>query len=108
EGDCLAAVKPAAVIDGRMAKHSRDTRREQAGLVIGLGPGFTAGVEVHAVVETNRGPDLGRVIWQGASQPDTGEPSPVLGITGKRVVRSPAAGRFQSERAIGDLVLAGD
>ena len=105
---CLPAVAPAVLIDARMAKQPCDTRIDQAPLVIGLGPGFTAGVNVHAVVETNRGPNLGRVVWQGSCQPDTREPSPVLGITTGRVVRAPAAGRFVAQRSIGDLVQRGE
>jgi xanthine dehydrogenase accessory factor len=63
---------------------------------------------VHAVVETQRGPSLGRVIWSGTAEADTGVPSPVLGVTEARVLRAPAAGTFRAARAIGDLVEAGE
>jgi xanthine dehydrogenase accessory factor len=106
--ECLAALAPPVVIDARMAKRAGDTHRGQAAFVVGLGPGFTAGADVHAVIETNRGPDLGRVIWQGGSEPDTGEPGPVLGITDKRVVRAAGAGTFRSVRSIGAIVEAGE
>jgi xanthine dehydrogenase accessory factor len=66
-----------------------------------------AGEDVDAVVETSRGPDLGRVLWRGSAAADTGEAAPVAGIT-DRVVRAPCAGRFAAERAIGALVEAGE
>jgi xanthine dehydrogenase accessory factor len=73
--------------------------------VIGLGPGFVAGEDVHAVVETQRGPDLGRVIWSGAAEPDSARPALVAGYAEKRVVRAPARGVFRAEARIGDLVV---
>jgi xanthine dehydrogenase accessory factor len=76
--------------------------------VIGLGPGFTAGVDCHAVVETNRGHNLGRVYWEGSAEPNTGEPEPVRGVAGQRVLRAPRDGEFKGRVEIGDLVKAGD
>ena len=104
----LGVLAPEVVVDGRMAKAPADTTRDQAPLVIGLGPGFEAGRNVHAVVETQRGPCLGRVLWSGAAEPDTGVPAEVAGVTEGRVLRAPRAGRFQGLRAIGDSVAAGD
>jgi xanthine dehydrogenase accessory factor len=75
--------------------------------VIGLGPGFTAGEDVHAVVETARGPDLGRVILHGAAAADTGRPAPVMGHDDGRVLRAPGPGVFRGRARIGDLVAAG-
>src|SRR5437867_3850016 len=69
DGASLAALQPEAVVDGRMAKRALDTRIDQAAIVVGLGPGFVAGVNVHAVVETQRGASLGRVIWRGRAAP---------------------------------------
>jgi xanthine dehydrogenase accessory factor len=104
----LGLVRPDVLVDGRMAKEPADTGREQAPLVIGMGPGFEAGLHVHAVVETQRGPFLGRVLWSGAAEPDTGVPAQVGGVSEGRVLRAPCAGRFQEVRAIGDVVAMDD
>ena len=77
-------------------------------LVIGLGPGFTAGQDCHAVVETNRGPFLGRVFWQGSAEPDTGIPERVAGYQSERVLRAPAAGPVEALAEIGTPLRAGD
>ena len=92
------------LIDGRIAKRNIDTQIDQAELVIGLGPGFTAGVDCHAVIETMRGHTLGRVIWQGAALPDTGTPGIVAGKGAERVLRAPAAGVVNWRFEIGDYV----
>jgi xanthine dehydrogenase accessory factor len=106
DGRAVRLLRPDVLVDARMTKAAADTRREQAPLVIGLGPGFEAGRDVHAVVETQRGPGLGRVIWAGAALADTRIPSPVRGVTVERVLRAPRGGAFRSRRAIGDLVHA--
>jgi xanthine dehydrogenase accessory factor len=85
----LAALEPVVVVDAILAKRNTGTRREMAPFVVGLGPGFTAGVDVHAVVETCRGSDLGRVITDGAARPDTGIPGAIEGVTVERVLRAP-------------------
>lgn len=108
EGRSIATLRPDVLVDGRMAKANTGTGRDQAPLVIGLGPGFEAGRDVHAVVETQRGPALGRVLWSGAAAEDTSVPAPVLGVTEGRVLRAPRDGRFRGRRRIGDLVAAGD
>ena len=66
--------------------------RDDAPLVIALGPGFEAGHDCHAVIETNRGHSLGRVIWQGAAEPNTGQPGSMQGRSADRVLRAPADG----------------
>jgi len=91
-----------------MAKRNLGTARGDAPVTIALGPGFVAGRDVDAVIETNRGPALGRVIDDGAAEPDTGVPAAVGGVSGARVVRAPAAGAFEGTRRIGDLVREGD
>lgn len=98
----------AVVVDARMAKRNIDTRLDQAPLVVALGPGFTAGVDCHAVVETMRGHWLGRVLWQGAALPNTGTPGIVAGKGAERVLRAPAGGVVQWRCQIGDQVLAGE
>ena len=94
DGQRVKRLKPDVVVDAILAKRNTGTHRNLAPLVIGLGPGFTAGVDVHAVIETNRGHDLGKVILQGTAQRDTGSPSPLGGYTRERLLRSPAAGVF--------------
>jgi xanthine dehydrogenase accessory factor len=69
---CIAAVKPTILVDAIIAKRNRGTQLSDAPFVVGLGPGFEAGKDVHAVIETNRGHYLGRVLWTGSAQPDTG------------------------------------
>ena len=103
-----AAPAPDVVIDAILAKSNLGTRRDEAPLVIALGPGFTAGVDCHLVIETNRGHDLGRIIACGSAEPNTGIPGDIAGHTDARVLRAPVAGRFDSQRAIGDSVRRND
>lgn len=96
------------LIDAIMAKRNLGTRKEQAPLVIGVGPGFQAGIDVDAVIETKRGHYLGRVIYQGRALPDTGIPGEIAGESEKRLLRAPAGGIFLPEHQIGDLVQTDD
>lgn len=107
-GDSIARIAPAALVDAILAKRNLGTRRDMAPAVIALGPGFEAGRDAHAVVETNRGHDLGRVLLRGAAEPDTGLPGLIEGFGAERVLRAPAAGRVETLRALGDLVEAGE
>jgi xanthine dehydrogenase accessory factor len=107
EANSLPLLNPIAVIDARMLKEASDASLDQAPITIGLGPGFDAGINCHAVVETNRGINLGRVIYNGSCQPDTGVPAQVGGYDLQRVLRSPAAGGFKSRCKIGDMVKSG-
>ncbi|HEX7127046.1 MAG TPA: selenium-dependent molybdenum cofactor biosynthesis protein YqeB, partial [Thermodesulfobacteriota bacterium] len=107
EGAGLRALRPAVLVDAIMAKRNTGTTADAAPFVVALGPGFTAGVDCHAVVETQRGHRLGRVIHQGPAAPPSHVPEAVLGRT-DRVLRAPAAGRFGSRRRIGDLVGEGE
>lgn len=104
----LAELQPRVLIDAILAKRNLGTTRNMAPLTMGLGPGFTAGQDVDLVVETNRGHDLGRVIDQGAAEPNTGIPGNTAGYTRERVVYSHSAGVFRSLRPMGDDVLPGD
>lgn len=92
------------VIDARLAKRNLDTAIDDAPLVVGLGPGFTAGQDCDAVVETMRGPRLGRVIWEGTAAPDTGTPGRVGGRDAERVLRAPRAGEVRWDAVIGERV----
>ena len=107
-GDSISRLRPVAVVDAIMAKRNMGTTREMAPVVIGLGPGFFASRDVHAVIETNRGHALGRVILEGEAEPDTGVPGVVGGYGTERLIRAPATGTFRAARRIGDLVNAGD
>ena len=108
DGDCIRQLKPDAVVDAILAKRNLGTRVTDAPAVIGVGPGFTAGEDCHAVVETMRGHYLGRVLYNGAALPNTNIPGLIGGYAGERVLRAPADGVFQGARQIGDLVRAGD
>ncbi len=107
DGETLDALTATVVIDARMEKRNPGTTMDDAPLVIALGPGYTAGIDCHAVIETNRGHDLGRVIWQGPAAADTGEPGVMGGQTHSRVLRAPAAGHVRAHAAIGDTIQAG-
>jgi xanthine dehydrogenase accessory factor len=108
EWQTLKRIKPDVVVDAILSKQNLGTRKNDARLVIGLGPGFTAGGDVHLVIETNRGHHLGRLISSGSAEPNTGIPGPIGGVTADRVLRSPAAGEFQSTRNIGEAVRQGE
>lgn len=95
------------LVDARMTKKKPERGQEQADLVIGLGPGFTAGQDCHAVVETNRGHFLGRVIWDGCAQSDTGTPESVGNHSVERILRSPTDGILQNLATIGDHISMG-
>jgi xanthine dehydrogenase accessory factor len=101
-------LRPHVVVDGRMAKRNLGTKISEAPLVIGLGVGFEAGVDVHVVVETNRGHNLGRVIYQGKAESNTGIPDDICGLTVERVFHAPKTGRFLARKKIGDYVEAGE
>lgn len=105
--DAFSALNPQVVVDARMRKRPPKLGKEIASLVIGLGPGFEAGVNCHAAIETNRGHNLGRVYWQGAPEADTGNPGEVLGYRSERVLRSPATGFLQTQAEIGDVLEEG-
>jgi xanthine dehydrogenase accessory factor len=102
------ALQPDVVIDAVMAKRNIGTCMSDAPLVIGLGIGFVAGKDVHVVIETNRGHNLGRVIREGIAEPDTGHPGIIAGYGKERVFRAPKDGVFRTVKNIGDLVVAGD
>ncbi len=102
----LPALGADVVVDARMAKRLLDTTINDAPLVVALGPGFTAGRDCHAVSETMRGPQLGRVLWTGTAAPNTGTPGVIGGRGAERVLRAPAAGTISWQARIGDVVVA--
>lgn len=101
-------IDPLLVVDAIMAKRNLHTRITDAPAVVALGPGFVAGRDAHAVVETNRGHTLGRVITDGEALPDTGVPGTIGGFAEERLLRAPCAGVFAGVREIGDHVVAGE
>ena len=97
-----------AVVDAILAKVNLGTRMDMAPVVVGVGPGFTAGEDCHAVVETMRGHTLGRVYYSGSALPNTNIPGLIGGYAGERVLRAPADGIFRQALDIGAMVRAGD
>jgi xanthine dehydrogenase accessory factor len=100
-------IKPDILVDAMMAKKKTDTMIADAPLVIGVGPGFYAGRDVHIVVESNHDHNLGIVILEGEAEKNTGIPVEIGGLTKERVIWSPGAGIFTSDKEIGDPVIAG-
>ncbi len=101
-------LKPDVLVDAILAKKNLGTRISDAPLVIGLGPGFQAGKDVHIVIETNRGHNLGRLIDKGEAEANTGIPGAIAGVSAERVFRSAKAGRLTTDKKIGDYVQAGE
>lgn len=106
-GEFMASLRPAAFVDARLAKRPPASPRPVALPRIGLGPGFTCGVDADLVIETHREAGPGRVIDRGSAAADTGVPGVVGGHTLDRLLRAPAAGRLRPACAIGDLVTRG-
>lgn len=108
KGESIALLKPDVVVDAIIAKKNLGTTINMAPLVIGVGPGFTAGHDVHLVIESMRGHNLARIITDGMAQPNTGVPGNIAGFTSERVIHAPAAGYIHDVRKIGDIVQKGD
>ena len=92
-----------AVIDGRLTKQPPAPLPAPVPLHIGLGPGFHAGINCHAAIETRRSHTLGRVYWNGATQADSGEPEG----DPRRVLRAPGDGILKANVKIGEHVEEG-
>lgn len=107
EGGVVARLRPEVVVEATLAKRNIGVTRADAPLVIGVGPGFTAGQDVHRVVETNRGFFMGRLIRHGEAAPNTGRPGVVMGYDLERVLRAPCSGVFDTTLDIGARVNAG-
>ncbi|MEW6402439.1 MAG: selenium-dependent molybdenum cofactor biosynthesis protein YqeB [Chloroflexota bacterium] len=103
EADILHRMDFFAVVDGRLLKQRPAPLPVEVPLHIGLGPGFHAGGNCHAVVETRRSHTLGRVFWSGAPQQDTGQPEGDQ----RRVLRAPMGGIVMAHLNIGDHVQEG-
>jgi len=107
-GEAIAALQPDVVVDAIIAKENLGTRMDMAPLTVALGPGFVAGRDVHAVIETMRGHNLGRIIVKGAAAPNTGVPGKIAGYAAERVIHAPQAGVLRNKRSIGDYVQQGE
>ena len=108
EAKCRTALRPDIVVDAILAKKNLGTRITDAPVVVAVGPGFTAGADCHAAVETMRGHTLGRVLYEGSPLPNTGVPGVIAGYAAERVLRAPAAGVFEPKLEIGAQVKKGD
>lgn len=106
--DRANAARPDVVVDAILAKRNIGTAIGDAGLVIALGPGFSAGADCHRVIETNRGHDLGRIIDSGTAAADTGIPGAIAGETGRRILRAPCEGVFRGRTEIGAFLRRGE
>ena len=108
EGSSIPLLKPDIVVDAIIAKKNLGTYKEMAPLVIGIGPGFVAGEDVHLVVESMRGHNLARIFTTGSALPNTGIPGNIGGFTKERVLHAEAAGYMKNIRQIGDIVEKGE
>ena len=108
EAKCRTALRPDVVVDAILAKENLGTRITDAPCVIGVGPGFTAGKDCHAAVETMRGHTLGRALYHGSPLPNTNIPGLIGGFAGERVLRAPSDGIFVQKLEIGASVHTGD
>lgn len=108
EGNCIEQLKPMAVVDGILAKKNLGTTKDMSNITVALGPGFEAGKDVDAVIETMRGHSLGKIIYQGTAMANTGVPGMVAGYTKERVIHSPAEGVLRNKKKITDTVSKGE
>jgi xanthine dehydrogenase accessory factor len=106
-GEAIRLFRPKVLVDGRMLKRHLPRWPDPVEMLIGLGPGFVAGENCDAVVETNRGNSMGRLIWDGAAEPNNSIPQTIAGRQEERVLRTPVDGRVKTNAAIGDHVAAG-
>lgn len=105
---CLDQLSADVLVEATLAKRNMGITLGMAPLVIGMGPGFTAGIDVDLVIETNRGHNLGRIITDGPAEPNTGIPGNINGQSSQRVLRAPADGEFNAAVDLGAMVKAGD
>ncbi|NFF79967.1 EF2563 family selenium-dependent molybdenum hydroxylase system protein [Clostridium botulinum] len=101
-------IKPKIIIDAIIAKKNLGTKIDDANIVIALGPGFTAGIDCHCVIETKRGHYLGKAIYKGSAIPNTGVPGEVGGFSKERIIRATTDGKILPVSKIGDYVKKGD
>lgn len=108
QGESIDALHPDVVIDAIIAKKNLGTNMDMAPMTVALGPGFEAGKDVHAVIETMRGHNLGRIVTNGFAVPNTGIPGNIGGFAAERVMHAQTAGTLKNVRHIGDFVQSGE
>jgi xanthine dehydrogenase accessory factor len=108
KGLSINKIRPEIVVDAILAKKNIGTHIAMANITIALGPGFVAGKDVHTVIETMRGHNLGRIIFTGEAMKNTGVPGEIKGFSKERVIYSPSCGTIINIRKIGDIVKAGE
>ncbi len=108
KGESIAKWKPQVVVDAILAKKNLGTGRQMAPFTVALGPGFAAGEDVDVVIETQRGHNLGRIIYEGMAMPNTGIPGKIAGFDKERVIHSPAEGNIHNFHEVGDFVEQGE
>ncbi|SHI73404.1 xanthine dehydrogenase accessory factor [Clostridium cavendishii DSM 21758] len=108
KAEIVREIKPDIVIDAIIAKQNLGTHIDEARIVIALGPGFTAGIDCHCVIETKRGHYLGKTIYSGGAIPNTGIPGDIGGHTTERIIRATKDGKILPISRIGDYVQKGD
>lgn len=108
DGAFIRALRPAVLVEATLSKRNSGITINDAPIVIALGPGYEAGKDAHAVIETNRGHNLGRVYLSGCAEPNTGVPGMIGGYAAERLLRAPCAGLLYGLRQIGDAVQAGE
>lgn len=108
KGEFLDVIQPIALVDAILAKKNLGTTKKMAPITVALGPGFKAGLDAHIVIETMRGHDLGRLIFEGYAKKNTGAPGIIGGYDIERVIYSPYEGKIKNLKEIGDLVEAGE
>ncbi len=108
DGMTLRQMQPGVLVEATLSKYNSGITIDDAPIVIALGPGYEAGRDAHAVIETNRGHNLGRVYLQGSAEPNTGVPGTISGYAAERLLRAPRAGKMYGARQIGEQVQAGE
>jgi xanthine dehydrogenase accessory factor len=108
DGIALKKIQPDALVEATLLKYNSGIHMNDAPIVIALGPGYEAGTDAHAVIETNRGHNLGRVYLKGSAEPNTGVPGTIGGYAGERLLRASRAGILYGRRQIGDQIHVGD
>lgn len=104
----LEDLKARVTVDARMLKQAVPSLLGATEFLVGIGPGFVVGENCHAVVESKRGHALGRVIWEGSAEVDTGIPGSISKHNVDRVLRAPADGFLEAAKDIGEAVDQGE
>lgn len=108
KGEYIEKFKPITVVDAILAKRNTGMYKELAPITIAVGPGFKAGEDCDVVIESNRGHDLGKLIYDGYAEENTGIPGKIAGYAVERVLYAPQEGTVKLMHKIGDIVKVGD